>query len=156
MQRDHPHLTTSPPPAADCPRRAHSARPTTLPPDHPPPPARFASARPLRIRSRPASLTVRHILPMPDTATEPLRGSHGGGARRAICFPPLTRPISAQRREAKAPAPGVDCRGPPATIRDRLRRKAADGGSVPCNSSLSLRLCLSLSDVFAHVPVTVT
>ena len=79
------------------PRHAHSA------PNH----RRLTAARPLRIRSRPASLTVRHNLPMPDTAPESLERESTEGERGGLyAFRPSLGRISAQRREAKAPGPG--------------------------------------------------
>jgi hypothetical protein len=62
-------LLTTPSPSAAAPCLATPTPPQTI---------ADTAARPLRIRSSPARLTVRHNLPMPDTATELLRGSHGG------------------------------------------------------------------------------
>ena len=145
-------------------RRAHAPHP--LPPI--PPPADTTTCRmppPTDTAARSRPLPPNPSLPYraprdgndgSGTLTDGYRGSHGGGARRALCFPPPTRPIRALRRKAKAPAPGVDCRGLPATIRDRRGRKTADGGcahySLVRHSDCVFRCQL----VFAHVPVTVT
>ena len=114
-------LLTTPSPSAAAPCLATPTPPQTI---------ADTAARPLRIRSRPARLTVRHILPMPDTAPEPLRGSprRGSAAGFMLSAPHSAGPVRSAARQ-RHPAPGVDCRGLPATIRDRLRRKAADGGS---------------------------